>query len=290
MSEWLYANAGQIPPVPEELCPNLANVELATSVRAFDSNITQIRRFWELPPFIMEIFAINLHALTDTAMRLVGKPRFSAEEAARFHNQIIRKTKERVDTKVKAVGFEAATGYDFERSIKAFGGLIDQVSEVDAGIRAVLSSQLVLAWTAFETLCGDMARAADRICNTPLALPEDQSFQSLWTIRKAYRKLFIDDATIEKIIDNNALRRLNIIRNLFTHRAGIIDQRSIDNANEIGWDGLNGHIHKPVPLDGEVVRLLASPAVDLGVELIRAVDSWTTAQLKRRRSEASEKS
>lgn len=280
MSEWLYANAGQIPPISEDLWLDLANVDLAPPVRAFHSNIEQIRRFWELPPFIMEILSLNLNALTETAMQLTGKPRLNPEEAARLHDQIIRETKARVEEKVKAVGFEAATQYNFARAITAFSGLVNEVAEIDPGIRAVMSSQLVLVWTAFETLCGDLARTADRICNNPLALSEDQSFQSLRKIRQAYSKLFADDAAIEGIVGHNALRRLNIIRNLFTHRAGVIDQKSIDHANDIGWDGLNGGLDKPVPLDGEVVRLLGSPAVTLGVELIRAVDRRTTARLK----------
>lgn len=280
VSEWLYANAGQVAQVDEDLWLELGASELGRATRAFSSNLAQIRRFWEMPPYIMEILAINLHALTDTAITLTGRPSFSAEEGERLKSEIIRITKERADQKTKEAGsWKAATGYDFSRSVKAFGELVNrELPEMGLAMRATLSAQILLYQTAVETLCADLARSADEVCSR--VLPDGQSFQSTKQIRKAFDLVFADDKIIERIIGDPSFRKLAIVRNVFAHAAGVVDQKAINYATEIGWD-FPGELGQPFHLDGEKVRELSDPVIRLSVDLIRAVDKNV---LRRRRA------
>jgi hypothetical protein len=279
MSEWLYEQAGRVARIKEDFWLDLVNHQILKPTRTYTANVNNLRQFWQLSPFIMDVFALYLDALTETALRLTGKPKLDPEEHAHLRDTVMTETFARLRKRIEEITPEE----EHERfwlSIKTFGWMANDLPQLENAVRMILSSQLVLCWTAFETLCGDLARSADKACNgEKCILPPDQSFQSDRQLKQAYQKVFPDSNEIEEIVNDKSLRKLVIVRNVITHSAGVVDEKALNYAKQIAWE-INWEVDKPLPLDGEIVRGLASPVIKLGVDLILATDRWLTVKLK----------
>lgn len=275
MTEWRYACAGSLPQPDNDLSLRLIDARITPAVRAFCGNARTVRQFWELPPYVLTVFAEASMTMLQAAATLTGgKLTPAPEQRDHFAANVLRDTQELLQSKIDAPNRQDQFNAQFISSIDGFTALIDNVPELTEAVRATLSAQLVLSWTAFETLCADLAQASDAACNpeSPVLSIRD-SFQTLHRLRDNYRRLFPDDSSIELVLADSSLRKLNIVRNVITHRAGVIDSKALTHAYEIGWD-TNWTENQPLPIDGETVRTLVSPVLVAGVDLIHAVDRW----------------
>jgi hypothetical protein len=120
---------------------------------------------------------------------------------------------------------------------------------------------------------------AERIMGT--LLRENRRFDKLGGIREAYSLAFSKrHATIDSLLVDNALDKLNLVRNVILHKAGIVDPKFLDGAVSIGWK-VDAQLDYPLALNGQIVKDLLSPVFLKGWKLIYAVDEWIcTAKAK----------
>lgn len=153
MSEWFYEEAGRIARIEENFWQRLNNFELVKPTRAYTENVNYIRHFWQLPPFSIDIFSIFYDALTESAIRLTGEPKLDPKIHAHLREQVEKETRARLVAKLAELDPEEGHAR-FLRSLDAFSHLVADMPIVANAIRATLTTQLVLAWTAFEALSG----------------------------------------------------------------------------------------------------------------------------------------
>jgi hypothetical protein len=156
------------------------------------------------------------------------------------------------------------------------------------GMRSLFVSQLLQAWTAFETLIENLWKAV--ASQFPNALPKPAAkyrFRSREKFRIAYLDLFGANGQVNSIINDRRIDRLSVLRNLIVHTGSVVDQTFIDDcsiANISEWNGLK--LGQRVPIDGATVANLVHPVVKLGIDLLREADTWITAKCKSRGTEA----
>lgn len=275
MSEWLYAQAGQIKPLDSKLWFDLLNARLQKPTDAFDKSIIRLRKFWELAPHIMEVTAANVKALHDFIFE-AGKTYQVPATEEEFNKLMISEIARRAEEKYKETGsLKEATGFDLGRGIEAFDKFLRRTTTLDEAIRALLEAQLVGAWSAFETLTEELWNA------TSSYFPDDFNFKPrfrrLESIRDTYKQLIPASDEINEILANNDLRKLNLVRNVLVHRAGKVDYDFLDGAEKIGWNS-GEIIDRPIIINGRRVKELVNPVVKAGEDLIRALDRWITSK------------
>jgi len=193
---------------------------------------------------------------------------------------------------------------------KAFLYVVD--SEMYAAMEGLLSSMLIGAWTAFETIAGDLWEATvnarpEQIMQTliqrndppnkgvgksvPLwvikkynydlsgqmgrVLKERYTFTKLDGLREAYSQAFANTPIVD-VVNETAIDALNLIRNVLIHKAGIIDDEFVERAaNDQELRGLQKG--KALPLDGQFVASKVSPVIQCAVRLFSAADDWLDA-------------
>jgi hypothetical protein len=275
MSEWLYAQAGQIVPPDSQLWFKLLNHQLHTPTEAFCASFERLHKFWELAPHMMEITAVNIIAQYDVIFD-AGKTYKPPSNEEAFKEMLGREIIARAEQKFKETGsLKEATGYDLDRGIKAFEQFVKRNTLLDGAVRAVLESQLTLSWTAFETLAEDAWKAA-LVCH-PGCGAKSPYFRRLESIRETYRSLSPTSGEINAILSNPDLRKLNLVRNVLVHKSGIVDQQFLDGAAEIAWSVSDLH-DQLIHIDGARVKELVNPVIRCGEELILAVDRWVTGK------------
>ncbi|HSZ59668.1 MAG TPA: hypothetical protein VK797_28755 [Tepidisphaeraceae bacterium] len=166
--------------------------------------------------------------------------------------------------------------------------------DVAAGIEAVLSAQIIGAWSAFETLAGDLwetiilnepktfaalKQKSHGIAKakTPLSksdevdiLRDEVSFNSPWGTRAAYKKLG-NAGAILRGLSSKRIDALNIIRNVIAHHAGKIDKRYFDRAASVRFAPKLKRGRK-FPLTGEVCSTRINAVIARALSLVHQVD------------------
>jgi hypothetical protein len=136
--------------------------------------------------------------------------------------------------------------------------------------------------TSDERLIARIARTTGGTYNAGnvmgTVLKETFPFHKLSGMRQAYSSSFESrHQEIDRILSDKALDKLNAVRNLLLHQGGIVDEdKFLKVIQKIPWSILGAEIGKPLPIDGEMVRDLISPVLQLGVDLILAVDEWVS--------------
>ena len=275
MSEWSYAHAGQIPRPNRKLWLNVSNRQLHIPIEAYCSSMERLREFWQLAPHMMEVTAANLLAQHEFIFE-AGKTYQVPPTEEEFNKLMVEEITKRVAKKYKQTGsLREATGYDIERGIKAFDGFLRHTTSLDGAVRAILESQITLSWTAFEALAEDLWNAA--LACHPGSATQKPHFRRLQSIRESYESLSPTSNEINAVLANPDLRKLNLVRNVLIHKAGIVDQQFLDGAGEIGWNSGN-NLGQLIRIDGARVKELVSPLVQSSERLIRSVDKWITAK------------
>ena len=157
----------------------------------------------------------------------------------------------------------------------------------NGALHGLLQTIVIQAWSAFEVLTEDLYRnCLDENLTSIKAFDRKDAnrhklgFASRERIRNTYPFVFnIDNAAIKKPLSLDALDALALVRNVFIHKAGIIDQMFMDgsvNVNQLA--ALRGHgKDTEIQLTGGMVRALVDPVIPIGYDLLSAVDSWIFA-------------
>lgn len=285
MSDFLYAEAGRLTPTNANLSLNLLNTGLRPATEAFVENIKKIRHFWQLTPDTMEIMHVHTREWRKTLKDLLGRDHLSPEEAedAELIKELSNTVRERIQERYdKTDSLKEAADYDLDRGVQVFSEYVKRTKQLDQGVRSILENQLTAAWTAFEALAEDIWNAAKVV--HPGFMGSKGYFRRLETIKQAYATLLpvrvtingyykapVDD--INAMFDRPDLRKLNLVRHVIVHKAGIVDQRFLEDAAAINWQ-VTDQLNAPIQIDGRRVKDLINPAIEAGQLLIRSVDGW----------------
>lgn len=212
--------------------------------------------------------------------------------------------------------FLSRGGEDYEKETqRAWNSAIEHMNKNSEnklfrpGLEAWMSAQIVGAWTAFETLAGDLWEAAlnshpaglselkgprsdgagdgksvplnilqqfkfDLSKSMGTVLKQKYSFDRLENIRDHYFNAFYrDNDRIEAILNNKAIDALSSTRHLIVHRSSIVDQRYLNRSKNLPA-APQALVGQPILLDGETIVCLVDPVLQLGRDLIMAVDDW----------------
>lgn len=279
MTEWLFAEAGQIMPPPDDLWMELSSPELSESVQAYSANIKRIQEFWTLVPQMMDQASAMAVLWCESSVNVTGKvyPVSKAPDLETF-DVITKDLQSRLANKFLAAdNMDDAIGTNLGEAVRQFDFLARGNLEFDGAIFATLGLQISATWTAFEVLCGDLWRALFKRFPTAITPPKrgDYNFQSLIKIKEAYAALIPGSARIIEILDDVRLRKLNLLRNLLEHQGGVVDAKFLGHARDIDWTDHSAIERERFPLNGVVVRDLANPVIQKGVDLIRAAGTWS---------------
>lgn len=296
----------------------IKNPELEPVILAFYENVIRAAQLARLP-FELCSFGQQLRLAEMAACQLhFGEPRPSAtsvmpsddEGRKRFAEDYlaIRKLMNGILTGTVAPPFSLSTVVDSEDlTAYAHQYMADQFD-------TLMSAQLVLAWTAFETMAGDLWETAVNIHPQTLAalkglLQQGKSegkalpmsylerygydlrrkmgtilrdhrcrFVSLDDIVTSYRLAFPERGPLnsEAFWDDRDLKSAVAIRNLLVHKAGMVDKEFKD---KTGHDDRLKHWtpNSRFRLDGSLSGQLMDGLVGFGFKLIGAVDEWLTA-------------
>jgi len=283
MSDFLYAEAGQLTPVDEKLAFDLQNLELKPATEAFMANIKKIRHFWELTPSTMEIMHVHTRETRKVLKEMLGRDYLKPEEVDQMTPVLSEEVSKRIRERYEKSGsLKDAADYDLDRGIQVFSEYVKRTKTLDAGVRSILENQLLSAWTAFEALAEDIWNGAKSL--HPTFMSGKAYFRRLESIRQAYATLAPVQATINghyfapvdhinAMFAKDDLRKLNLVRNVIVHKAGIVDQRFLDDAAVIKW-AVSDQVDAPIELNGRRVKNLINPVIEAGHLLVRSVDCW----------------
>jgi hypothetical protein len=275
MSDWLYAQAGQIVQPDPKLWSGLLNYQLQDPTRVFCTNIERLLMFWKLSPHMMEVAAANIRAQYEVILD-AGTSYQMPETPEAFDKMLATEISARAKRKYRETGsLKEATGYDIKRGVNVFDEFLRRNTSLDGAVRALLESQITLAWTAFETLSEDVWQAV-QACH-PQSVTTRPNFRRLESIRATYRGLLPTSENINTILSDSEIRKLNLVRNIVVHKGGIVDQEFLDQAEKIAWH-VSDPLYKLIHIDGARVKELVNPAIRAGEDLIRAVDKWLAAK------------
>ncbi|MGD0464642.1 MAG: hypothetical protein ABSB74_19330 [Tepidisphaeraceae bacterium] len=189
-----------------------------------------------------------------------------------------------------------------------------QHGEMNPGVEAILMAQIVLAWTAFESLSADLWVAAVNVRPNPLAtragapsggkgqpksltIPQMSEYAHNFDLSKVmgdvlknekkvdFVSLASTSAAYEMAFDtplalfgDDQLRLLELVRNLIVHDGGTVGQKFIDDleiAKLTGHRDCAGVVKdKPFPLNGEMTSRFVESATCSGKTLITFVDKY----------------
>jgi hypothetical protein len=96
------------------------------------------------------------------------------------------------------------------------------------------------------------------------------------SIITSYKKAFLNDSNIIKILSSKDIKALSQLRHVLVHQNGIVDQTFINNCAEPPTvnNFSQFRLGKEVLIDGEMVRSIVDPVVKAGYELLLSVDAW----------------
>jgi hypothetical protein len=173
------------------------------------------------------------------------------------------------------------------------------------GLDTLMSAQLVLAWTAFETLAGDLWEAAINTHHPTLiqkacggqAIPVrllienhgfdlrnkmgtllidhlDRPFQSLKSMRERYQSTFPEGwASQRSFWDDKNISAASSIRNLIVHKSSIVDRKFLDECvNDARL--LAFKEGEQFYLNGKLLSDLVNGLFVFSGRLIQSVDGW----------------
>lgn len=157
----------------------------------------------------------------------------------------------------------------------------------------ILKTVCIQSWTAIEVLLEDLCMASIeqhpgcfsvetkerhmRTKNNIRGKGGRFNFRSRDRFYDSYKSAFSSDADIMKIVMDEGIARLAVVRNLLVHKSGIVDAVFIDeDLSKVPSLNIFPNIKKDDPLlfDGEIVCTIVDAAVAQGYALLRSVDRW----------------
>lgn len=286
----------------------LESSEIKEAILAFVANIEQFHQFASLP---VSLFGLGGWIQEEWSKAVASCTNRAFEEDDTKRSDVQNELKKRVENchvhnDTLRHRFESLT-----RCTDVLGQDGDEESFVDDGLRAFLSAQTILCWTLFEATAKDIWIAAlnARTCSlgTNIAKnPRDGNsnegkqiklselerhgwnvvgklgtvysykydFSRCEECGNAYFDAF-RDGSFRDLFASQELRRLNAIRNLFVHKAGVIDEKFISQSKMPGLKV--GEVFRTSPAD---VSSLCKEAIDVLCDLAIRVDKWLKANPK----------
>jgi hypothetical protein len=159
---------------------------------------------------------------------------------------------------------------------------------IDKGFDSIMLSMVILAWTAFESLCEDLLVTAKTLrpkLATPIRpgerplLPWESAkgnrntFRTLKGIREHYWRSFGKFRDVHRVLSHRGNDTLAAVRNLIVHRGGIVDKEFLEKVSGIP-EFSSAKMEHALHLDFELVRKLIVPAVRRGATLVAGVQRW----------------
>ncbi|MEO6054038.1 MAG: hypothetical protein ABIP97_08510, partial [Chthoniobacterales bacterium] len=146
----------------------------------------------------------------------------------------------------------------------------------------ILSSMIVLGYTAFEVLAQELLYSSVKenrhIFPHVKEKVENYQFQSRLKMKAAYREVF-PVTKINNLFDSQVFNGVAILRNLFVHSGGIVDKRFKDDCKKNGfkkWESLPKG--SSFPITGSLVNCFLSGASNTACSLIKSVDNYLIDQ------------
>ena len=146
---------------------------------------------------------------------------------------------------------------------------------LENGLGAVLQAMILGAWTAFETLTGDLFDAAlangPKEWKVPRAIARRRNFQSFKEIKLGYNEVF-GDGSQSIFARYPRLSMLKVVRNLYAHAGGKVNARF---KSQVSHDAAfsAASLGSLLKLDGTVTKDLFECAARCGADLLHMVDS-----------------
>jgi hypothetical protein len=294
--------------LPQITLPQLKTAELLPTAMAFAANALGAKSLALFPLVALHVATRKEQLRAAAYMQVFGE--LEIERIDRSH-QRYQEFMSALDALWN--NFGGLEGADFEKELNR--ALVNSVTHIQSmiadqnvrpGLETWMAAQITGAWTAFETLTGDLWEASlnchpaglsdlkgktsgenksvhlraiqqfkyDLSKSMGTLLKEKHSFDRLEDIRFNYSEAFFEDRQqIDTILADKSIDTLSVTRHLMVHRGGIVDQKYLDRTKNLP-NAPRAPIGQPVQLDGEIILNLSGPVMKLGLDLIIAVDNW----------------
>jgi hypothetical protein len=282
--------------------------------RAFQRNLWRVYALMMFPAVAVSAIATIEHVSYEKKLeyrKQIQRHKITERELATIISQALDALNEQRDSIIKAGGQKAI---DFQQRETEFGfGTLEDLlgnTALILGADAWLAGQISGIWTAFEALAEEIWIAAlnahprglaelkggkkgaasddkkidlhllqrygyDLSKNMGTILSRRFSFDRLEDIRRAYAEAAFDDDDLpfQEIFADKSLDVLALTRQVIVHNGGLIDEAFLRRRSDLPPE-LLADVGQPIPLNGEIVASLIAPVMQLGWDLIVAVDKW----------------
>jgi len=311
MADLLYSKAGDFTPLKEEDL-RMQTAALRPVAANFVANIRRLHSVWVLLPHLVELSCVNIVRLTESIFALTGKPFLTSQEEK--NHELMKKVHEKlwgdIEERAKSqnISLVQASGYDFKRGLERFDELLGTIPQLKDWSAPALAQQVLSAWTAFEVLSVDLWISAlnespqnlvvaftkkperDQEKSVPISAIQTvgydlrhsmgtilrntgrASFISLSSTRRVYEKTF--GSELPPVFHDENLRLLELVRNLFAHRAGGVDETFLRDITSVKHPFGVLQLGQALELNGPIVRDFCLSAMTRGQELAMFVDNW----------------
>ncbi len=286
----------------EGLLEGIASIFLLPSASAYIESVSDVFWLGSMPTWIAYHKELESIAKREAKIVVDGRDYNADRNSAKYRQEVAVLVDEYLNGDIRPsfiedIGVEPRAVYQMLPK-----GLKDAYA-------SIMKSQIVLAWSAFETLAGDLFKAVavarpdiaefrsdslriQRLAAASHSILETESrvkaeaeyakyrhfggkasFSSLGLIRASYSRGFWNASDIDAALGDLALDRLAEVRHALVHSGGKADQKYLDKASFI--TGLpKPRIGEAITIDGYSCCALYNPVLICGKVLIQAVDDW----------------
>jgi hypothetical protein len=281
--------------------------------KAYERNLRRVYALTVFPPVCVTAVATTERITYEKKLEYRRQLSTHKIGAAKFREIVLDAFTEHEDNRRAILSAGGDQAQKLQQTEIAHGfGILDSVlvSSLIDGADAWLSAQISGIWTAFEALAEEVWIAAlnaqphslaelkgikksssnddkkidlhvlqrygyDLSKNMGTILSKKFSFDKLEDIRRAYAEAGFhdDELPIQEIFAEKSLDVLALTRHVIMHNGGLVDDAFLRRRADLPPELLIA-ISEPLPLSGEIVAALIAPVMQLGWDLIVAVDQW----------------
>ncbi len=304
-----YENAGWVQHTPIAIHADECTPWLRPVIRAFAANIARIESAWLLLPYLVDTTMTSTALTVETLHTVLGT--FDLDD----HRQLDAEIKPKLETEFMRLSMKQAVEHfeedDMKRALTRLDGILsNSISPfVRAGIETVLSSQILNAWTAVESLMKDLWETAlnhgpeewatkvmksgslKRLKEQEKAVSYSYLQEHRFDLRRkmgTILKTKLKFETVQEVVDAYGLvfgadvdisytrdailhvQTLEATRHLLAHRGGIVDVKFKGRMKTLLDRDLV--IGKPLTINGDLAGMLTSAGVTFSMALVDLVD------------------
>lgn len=268
---------------------SIRSEELRKLAIAFQSNVERIRQMTRVPQVMAYAATEYMLFFSQAVFNVIGKP--VLDDTDMVHTRAVQV--ELRDTVSALSGNPRPNVTDWCTTQVLNHHKYNYIYQHNpAGILALVGSQVIGAWTAFDTLATDTWKTVVNLCPDRAAkaykdrqfsmtrlqqhkfnwqgrvselLAKGMNLSSFKEIKKEFKKLIPELEDLHSQLES--LKVVSDIRNILVHSAGVADENFV---SRYEWNGLEAG--KPLPLDGPIVRDLTDRVIHAGNHLLKSVD------------------